>query len=117
MTYQTTAKGTRRSAAKSSTAKAATEENSAINRVVLDLATQLEERGRELAINRYDMIRRQFSSILQAAWGRTDQATLMKIGVEILQGLPVSDEGVLAEVRQLNMDMVPATRTGLAPRP
>ena len=78
--------------------------------IILDLACRIEERARERFLVKAGNIREQFFRTLATCWPNSAGGTLEKIAETILSGSAPGNTEILAEVRELNRDLLPGER-------
>lgn len=79
-------------------------------RIVRDLAKQIEQRGRECYEVKSRNIRARLMEVMKSGWPNSADVTLAQLAVKILLQEPPDEEAIFAEIRELNASIIPSER-------
>lgn len=77
-------------------------------RIVRDLAKQIEQRGRERYEVKARNIRARMMDVMKSGWPNSSDVTLAELAVKILLQEPPDEDAIFAEVRELNAAIIPS---------
>lgn len=77
-------------------------------KIVRDLAKQIERRARERFKSKTEKVRECLLQTLNAYWPHSNDETLSLIGSAILNGSEPDETSIFAEIRELNLEIVPS---------
>ena len=77
-------------------------------RIVRDLAKQIEQRGRERYEVKARNIRARLLDVMKSGWPNSSDVTLAELAVKILLQEAPDEDAIFAEVRELNAAIIPS---------
>lgn len=77
-------------------------------RIVRDLAKQIEQRGRERYEVKSRNIRARMMEVMKSGWPNSADVTLVQLAVKILLQESPDEEAIFAEIRELNASIIPS---------
>lgn len=76
-------------------------------KIIRDLAERIERRAVERFAVKSENVKKRLIDVMRSCWPNSGDATLAVIGARILSGGGADEIAILAEVRELNKNIVP----------